>query len=85
MTLQHKLDRINYKTNRWLVCTDLKVVCYIDRAPTGQHKVLHIKLELSKQFVKALNKNSPVFNFLQETFQSLSNAKIEVVFIKLQI
>ena len=43
---------------------------------------LHIKLSLSKQLVKALNKDSPVFSFLQSTFPSLSNAKIkEGVFI----
>ena len=47
---------------------------------------LHIKLGLFKQFVKALNKDSPVFSFLQLTFPSLSNAKIkEGVFIGLQI
>ena len=47
---------------------------------------LHIKLGLFKQFVKALNKDSPVFSFLQSTFPSLSNAKIkEGVFIGPQI
>ena len=38
---------------------------------------LHIKLVLFKQFEKALNKNSPIFSFLQAPFPYLSNAKVE--------
>ena len=135
ITLQLILERINYNTNRWLVCADLKVVailaglrlgytkycCFLclwnSRARSkhykkkhwpvrrdiepGQHNVialplvpqekiilppLHIKLGLFKQFVKALNKDSPVFNFLQAAFPNLSKAKIkEVVFVGPQI
>ena len=135
ITLQLILDKINYNTNRWLVCADLKVVailaglqlgytkycCFLclwdlrarsehykkkhwpvrrDIEP-GQHNVttlplvpqvkiilppLHIKLGLFKQFVKALNKDSPVFNFLQASFPNLSKAKIkEGVFVGPQI
>ena len=43
---------------------------------------LHIKLGLFKQFVKALNKESLVFQFLQKNFPNLSEAKIkEGVFV----
>ena len=43
---------------------------------------LHIKLGLFKQFVKAFNKESPVFQFLQKNFPKLSEAKIkEGVFV----
>ena len=47
---------------------------------------LHIKLGLFKQFVKAFNKESPVFQFLQKIFPHLSEAKIkEGVFVGPQI
>ena len=47
---------------------------------------LHIKLGLFKQFVKAFNKESPVFQFLQKNFPKLSEAKIkEGVFVGPQI
>ena len=47
---------------------------------------LHIKLGLFKQFVKAFNKESPVFQFLQKVFPHLSEAKIkEGVFVGPQI
>ena len=134
LTLQFILEKLNYNTNRWLICADLKVVailtglqveytkycCFLclwdPRAhgdhykkkhwkwriyiEPGQHNVtalplvhkpklfcpLHIKLGLFKQFVKALNKDSPVFSFLQSTFPSLSYAKIkEGVFIGPQV
>ena len=43
---------------------------------------LHIKLGLFKQFVKAFNKESPMFQFLQKVFPNLSEAKIkEGVFV----
>ena len=43
---------------------------------------LHFKLSLFKLFVKALNKDSEVFNFLQTCFPHLSIAKIkEGVFV----
>ena len=38
---------------------------------------LHIKLDLFKQFVKALEKDSEVFNFLRTCFPHLSIAKIK--------
>jgi len=37
---------------------------------------LHIKLEMMKQFVKALDRNSPCFQYLCTRFTSLSHAKI---------
>ena len=47
---------------------------------------LHIKLGLFKEFVKAFNKESPVFQFLQKVFPNLSEAKIkEGVFVGPQI
>ena len=47
---------------------------------------LHIKLGLFKQFVKAFNKESPVFQFLQKNFPKLSEAKIKKgVFVGPQI
>ena len=73
----------HYKKKQWPLRRDIE---------PGQHNVtalplvpqeriilppLHIKLGLFKQFVKALDKDSPVFNFLQTTFPSLSNAKIK--------
>ena len=79
----------HYKKKHWPVRRDIE---------PGQHNVialplvpqekiilppLHIKLGLFKQFVKALNKDSPVFNFLQAAFPNLSKAKIkEVVFVR---
>ena len=47
---------------------------------------LHIKLRLFKQFVKAFNKKSPVFQFLQKVFPNMSETKIkEGVFVGRQI
>ena len=47
---------------------------------------LHIKLGLFKQFVKAFNKELPVFQILQKVFPNLSEAKIkEGVFFGPQI
>ena len=47
---------------------------------------LHIKLGLFKQSVKAFNKESPVFQFLQKVFPNLSEAKIkEDMFVGPQI
>ena len=82
----------HYKKKQWPLRRDIK---------PGQHNVtalplvpqeriilppLHIKLGLFKQFVKALDKDSPVFKFLQTTFPSLSNAKMkEGVFVGPQI
>jgi len=37
---------------------------------------LHIKLGMIKQFVKALDRNSPCFQYLCTKFSSLSHAKI---------
>ena len=54
------------------------------------HKVLmpplHIKLGLMKQFVTALNKDSPAFTYLQNIFPKLSEAKITAgIFVGPQI
>ena len=38
---------------------------------------LHIKLELFKKFVKALDKNGAGFHHLKETFPRVSNSKIK--------
>ena len=47
---------------------------------------LHIKLGLIKQFVKALDRNSEAFKYLQNFFPKLSEAKIKaVIFIGPQI
>ena len=48
--------------------------------------LLHIKLGLIKQFVKALDRNSEAFKYLQNFFLKLSEAKINAgVFIGAQI
>jgi hypothetical protein len=47
---------------------------------------LHIKLGLMKQLVKALNKDSPAFKYLENKFLTLSKAKIkEGIFVGPQI
>ena len=47
---------------------------------------LHVKLGLIKQFVKALDRNSEAFKYLQNFFFKLSEAKIKAgVFIGPQI
>ncbi|GBL75699.1 hypothetical protein AVEN_155006-1 [Araneus ventricosus] len=47
---------------------------------------LHIKLDLVKNFVKAMDKNGPAFKYLHEKFPRLSVAKIkEGVFVGTQI
>ena len=47
---------------------------------------LHIKLGLFKQFVKSLDKNSDAFQYLQNLFPKISEAKIKAgVFIGPQI
>ena len=47
---------------------------------------LHLKLGLMKQFVRALDKESPAFKYLQDFFPKLSAAKVEAgVFIGPQI
>ena len=38
---------------------------------------LHIKLGLTKQFVKALDKDGAAFNYLQNLFPKLSEAKVK--------
>ena len=37
---------------------------------------LHIKLGLMKNFVKAINKESPTFAFIKQTFSQVSNVKL---------
>ena len=39
--------------------------------------LLHIKLSLIKQFVKALDRNSEAFKYLQNFFSKLSETKIK--------
>ncbi|XP_017488063.1 PREDICTED: uncharacterized protein LOC108376372 [Rhagoletis zephyria] len=47
---------------------------------------LHIKLGLIKQFVKALDKNSSAFKYLQDLFPKLSEAKVTAgIFVGPQI
>ena len=47
---------------------------------------LHIKLGLIKQFVKALDKNSDAFKYLQNCFPKISEAKIKAgIFVGPQI
>ena len=52
-------------------------VINVPLVPANQNilRPLHIKLDLFKQFVKALDKDSEVFNFLRICFPHLSIAK----------
>ena len=38
VTFQHSLDRINYNANRWLICTDLKVIAILTGLQLGHTK-----------------------------------------------
>ena len=47
---------------------------------------LHIKLGLFKQFVKALDSDSPLFAYMKQKFPKLSHAKVkEGIFVGPQI
>jgi hypothetical protein len=52
----------------------------------GSQAKLHIKLDLMKNFLKAMDRDGPAFRYLSEKFHTLSEAKIkEGIFIGPQI